>query len=404
MTTVPLKHLARINERTLPEITPPDTQLKYLDIGSVGRGRLLEEPELVTFGEAPSRARRVVRPGDTIISTVRTYLGAVWPVEGPQSGLVVSTGFAVLTPGSDLEPRYLGWLAQSDLVVEEIVARSVGVSYPAINALEIGDLRVPWRGLDQQRAIADFLDVEISRIDALVAKKRQLSKAVGQRWWVTFAAGVQSVEAPTVPFRRALRSITDGPFGSAFSSDEYSADGVAVVRLGNIGFAEWRNSDLAHLPARRLEEFTRYRVRAGDLLIAGLGDLNNHAGRACVAPDLGPAIVKGKCFCAQVDRYRASPDYLALFCSSPSGAEAVRVAARGSTRSMINLDIIKALPIPLPSVALQHRIVEVTENARRAVKAVTRLVARQIDLLQEHRQALITAAVTGELEIPGVAA
>ncbi|MBA2556030.1 MAG: hypothetical protein H0V12_01590 [Chloroflexi bacterium] len=190
MSTAPLKHLVRINARSLPETTDPECEFKYIDIGSVGRGVLLEEPQRLNFATAPSRARRLLRTGDTIISTVRTYLRAVWPIHDPSFDLVASTGFAVLTPGSRLDARYLGWLAQSDLVVEEIVARSVGVSYPAINALEIGRLRVPAIPLDDQRAIADFLDAETARIDALIAKKRRLIAALRERRAVATLAGV----------------------------------------------------------------------------------------------------------------------------------------------------------------------------------------------------------------------
>ena len=101
---IPLKRLARINERTLPESTDPGREIRYVDIGSVGRGRLVKEPEQMHFSDSPSRARRLVRQGDTIVSTVRTYLRAVWPVIGSVDGLVVSTGFAVLTPTA-VDPR-----------------------------------------------------------------------------------------------------------------------------------------------------------------------------------------------------------------------------------------------------------------------------------------------------------
>jgi len=403
MTVVPLKHLVRINERSLPETTDPDFEFRYIEIGRVGRGVLLDEPERLIFADAPSRARRLVRGGDTIISTVRTYLRAVWPVPETRSGLVVSTGFAVFTPGPQLDPRYLGWLAQSDPVVESIVARSDGVSYPAINALDIGDLYVQVVSIDTQRAIADVLDSETSHIDALIAKKRHLQDVLHQRMWAVLASEILTTEPPVVPLRRALSAITDGPFGSAFSSCEYTDYGLAVVRLGNIGFAEWRNDEVAYLPLRRLEEFRRCEVREGNLLIAGLGDAVNHAGRACVAPDLGQAIVKGKCFCAQVDPSRAIPYFLALFCSSPSGAEAVAVGARGSTRSMINLDIVKAMPVPVPALEVQRRIVEKIQRVRAQSTTVRQDLDKQIALLQERRQALITAAVTGELDIPGAA-
>src|SRR5204862_363655 len=119
-----------VRDPEAPALDEPDPDLR--DQENVP---LPDEP--VTF--EPETSRRLVHPGDTIVSTVRTYLRAVWPVTERTDDLVVSTGFAVLSPRSQLNPGFLGWSAQSDALIEEIVARSVGVSYPAITAGEIGD-------------------------------------------------------------------------------------------------------------------------------------------------------------------------------------------------------------------------------------------------------------------------
>lgn len=172
---VPLKHLALLNPETLGEDTRPDLPFRYIDIGTTGRGVLLDEPEAMTFATSPSRARRVLRPGDSILSTVRTYLRAGWTHDGTRDDLVASTGFVCLRPRPGTDPRFLGWLAQADTVVEEVVARSVGVSYPAINPAEVGRIKVPCPPLATQRAVADYIDRETARIHALIAAKRRLA-------------------------------------------------------------------------------------------------------------------------------------------------------------------------------------------------------------------------------------
>ena len=158
------------------------------------------------------------------------------------------------------------------------------------------------------------------------------------------------------------------------------------------------------IPLELYGHFLRHRVRAGDLLIAGLGDENNHAGRACVAPDLGSAIVKGKCFCARINDSMADSHYLALFLSSGLGAEAIGVEARGSTRTMINLEIVKAATLPLPPLRRQREIVGRFRLQASQTDRLVGMLSNQLNLLAEHRQALITAAVTGRIGVPGAAA
>ena len=157
------------------------------------------------FGDAPSRARRRVQPGDTIISTVRTYLRAVWPVVGATDDLVVSTGFVVLSPRPGLDARFLGWLAQSDLVIEEVVARSVGVSYPAINGLDVGELAVPVPSLHAQRAIAAYLDAETAAIDALLTARRHMLELLEERLDGFITATLDRPEWPLVPLKWRAR-------------------------------------------------------------------------------------------------------------------------------------------------------------------------------------------------------
>ncbi|MEJ7746721.1 MAG: hypothetical protein WKF61_08195, partial [Luteimonas sp.] len=135
-----LKYFATCNDDVLPETTPDDHRLQYVDISSVSLERGVERVEEYDFDQAPSRARRRVRDGDTILSTVRTYLKAVARISRPPDNLIVSTGFAVVRPGAEIDPGYLSYLLRSEGFIGEVVSRSVGVSYPAINASQIMDL------------------------------------------------------------------------------------------------------------------------------------------------------------------------------------------------------------------------------------------------------------------------
>jgi type I restriction enzyme S subunit len=98
----PLKRWVTMNAAVLPETTSPNHEFRYIDIGAVGTGRLSHEPQKLRFETAPSRARRVLKVADTIVSTVRTYLKAVYFVDADADNLICSTGFVVLTPRPSL--------------------------------------------------------------------------------------------------------------------------------------------------------------------------------------------------------------------------------------------------------------------------------------------------------------
>jgi restriction endonuclease S subunit len=164
-----LKYSASLNDEVLPETTTPDYEFEYVDIGGVSAVGGITATEQVVFERAPSRARRKVRHGDTIVSTVRTYLRAIAPIKNPPENLIVSTGFAVVRPRT-VEAEFLAYALRESSFVESVVARSVGVSYPACNASEIGEIPIPLPPPAEQQAIAAYLDRETAKLDALVAK------------------------------------------------------------------------------------------------------------------------------------------------------------------------------------------------------------------------------------------
>jgi len=170
----PVKAIASINDEMLTEALDPDHQIEYVDIGSVSLTNGIEKTESMAFGESPSRARRVPREGDVLVSTVRTYLKAIAPVVNQPSNLVASTGFAVIRPKPRLEQGFLKYSLQEEHFIQEVIARSTGVSYPAINASDIGRVLVCVPSRTEQLAIARFLDRETSKIDTLIAEQQSL--------------------------------------------------------------------------------------------------------------------------------------------------------------------------------------------------------------------------------------
>ncbi|MGN0888779.1 MAG: restriction endonuclease subunit S [Kiritimatiellia bacterium] len=169
----PLKSVASYNDETLEEETDRDYEFDYVDIGAVKYGSGIVSRERMHFAESPSRARRVVKPGDVIVSTVRTYLRSVSIIPRFRVPLIVSTGFIVLR-AKHIDSGYLQYAILSEGFISQVEANSVGISYPAINASQIVAFKIPVPCGDAQRRIAVYLDKKCAAIDRVIAEKEAL--------------------------------------------------------------------------------------------------------------------------------------------------------------------------------------------------------------------------------------
>ena len=384
---VPLKYLAAINEKALPETTADDFEFRYVDIGSVGRGELATAPEKMRFQTAPSRARRKVRAGDTLVSTVRTYLRAVLPIREDADDLIASTAFAVITPHG-IDSRYFGWWAQSDVFIEDVVARSVGVSYPAINALELGDLPVRVPPLAEQRAIADYLDAETARIDALIAKKQQLIHLLEERWRGFVDTATSGGDAVRVRHVTSLR--TSGPRGWA---DRVGERGQPFIRSGNLtrDSIDLDHRDLARVVAPETAETQRSSTRAGDSLVGITGA--NTGWVAAVDSSTEAGFVSQHV--AILRPAGVEPRWLTYSLFAPRSQDQLLGGQYGGTKTQLGLQDLAELKISLPPRDVQQALLEKLDAERLRRGRLIESVSRQVELLSERRQAMITALVTG---------
>lgn len=176
-----IKYIAKSNQKSLSEKTNPDYQINYIDIGSVSERKGIETYEEIQFSKAPSRARRIVKSGDCIVSTVRTYLKAIAFIDAQFDNYVVSTGFSVLTPMKQfLVNKYLFFLLKNHPLISAISAYSTGVNYPAISDSVLVNLKMPIPPKNEQQSIANYLDEKCSKIDAIIQDKQQQLKKLEQ--------------------------------------------------------------------------------------------------------------------------------------------------------------------------------------------------------------------------------
>ena len=167
---VPLEEVASINcEATRG--WPSDKEIRYIEISGVTANSGINQSSVrsMSFGVAPTRARRVVRKGDILIATVRPYLRAFAVVDEALDGQVASTGFAVLRVNPErCLPDYVWAVVRTDVFVEYLMSKATGSAYPAVNAGAIGAYSFNLPPLALQRRIADL----IGSVDAYVDELR----------------------------------------------------------------------------------------------------------------------------------------------------------------------------------------------------------------------------------------
>ena len=176
----PLKYLASYDDETLTQSEINSTQkINYVDIGAVEFTKGINGYQELLMSDAPSRARKIAKKGDTIISTVRTYLKAIAYLN---DDYIVSTGFCVVRP-KKVNSKYLNYTIMSDSFTGPVSKYAWGVSYPAISSSQLVNIPIPFpESIEKQLSIVDYLDYKMLQINQLIdIKQEQIENINKQR-------------------------------------------------------------------------------------------------------------------------------------------------------------------------------------------------------------------------------
>src|SRR5262245_47169968 len=164
---VKLNEICEINRRKLSEKTDPEFKFVYLDISSVSKGKVSPPASKIRFKDAPSRARRIVRKNDILMSTVRPNLQAIALFTDEADGVIASTGFAVITAKREADAAFVYHSLFSPETTQQINALIAGTNYPAVNPSQVGGLKMSLPQIDEQRRIASALNACDHKLDLL---------------------------------------------------------------------------------------------------------------------------------------------------------------------------------------------------------------------------------------------
>lgn len=186
-------------------------------------------------------------------------------------------------------------------------------------------------------------------------------------------------------------AITDGPFGSNLTSAHYTEVGARVVRLQNIGDGVF-NDTQAYISDSHFKSLQKHEVRVGDLLVASLGEV---LPRACLAPEgLGPAIVKADCIRVRLAQ-TVEARWVLYALQTPFVRKWAADHLHGVGRPRLGLKVIRGLPVPVPPIDEQRRIVDLLEDHFSRLNAAEATLDHAERSLAGLRERVVRDIITG---------
>lgn len=294
--------------------------------------------------------------------------------------------------GPPLDPRYLHYYA----TIMPFGYYATNTTVPSMTQNDLGGHVIPLPAVEEQRAIADFLDRETARIDTLIAKQEQLITTLRERRSALISHSVARRGVERVPLRRVAEVIDCAHVTADFVDDDVAYP-VASIR-------ECQGSvvDLSACKYTTEEFYVLLRAggrtpRIGDLLFVR----NVSVGLvSTVAQDTGEFAVGQETVLLRRSAL-VDPDFLRYSLMGNEVRHEIEARMIGSTFRRINVSAIRALPVPLPTIEDQHRIAADLDELTARIDGLIEKTERFIELSKERRSALITAAVTGQLDVRG---
>jgi type I restriction enzyme, S subunit len=342
---------------------------------------------------------------DVVLNRMRAFQGAIGIAPGAG---IVSPDYVVLRMVRGADVRFFHHLFRSSWFVGEMTARLRGIGSsdqgnvrtPRINVEDFGEITIALPTVDEQRVIADFLDAETSRIDAFIDRKRRMIALLEERRVAINAGGVQHPEWPRVKLT-LLAQLGSGHTPSRDRPEWWENPTIPWITTG----------DVLQMRGDRIEYLEETKLAISELGLANSAAELHPAGTVVLSrtASVGFSAIMAHPMATSQDfaTWTCGPRLRARFlllCLRAMRAELLGRLAMGSTHKTIYMPEIEAIRVPLPPLAEQDRVVEETWARLRPIDAAVTTVERQLDLLREHRQALITAAVTGELDVAKAAA
>lgn len=352
--------------------------------------------------------------GDILLARSGATVGKTF-IYDPSWGKACYAGYLIRSRTSESYwPKFIYWYFQSTEYWSEIQSNLIQATIQNFSAEKYANIRILSLPLDTQKRIAAFLDDKTAQIDGLIARKQALLERLAEKRQAIITQAVTKGlnSAATMKdsgidwlgqipahwevkrLKRVKRFLTSGSRGWG---DYYSDEGDIFLRMTNVtkGGVEIDAKDLRHVTLDGVREGTRTATQVGDILITITAELGSVA---IVRAAHAGAYINQHIALFRPDQSECDPEYLVNFLWSDVTKTQFELSGQGGTKQGLGFDQVDNVMIALPPLAEQREIAREVAASRNEFDVVEVLVSRSITSLIEYRSALITSAVTGQIE------
>ena len=336
---------------------------------------------------------QLVHPGWLVTNRMKAWQGSVG-ISGLRG--IVSGHYICFEPRHDADSRYLNWLFRSPTYTAGYALQSRGVR---IGQAEIDNdlyrvMPVLLPPIEEQRSIADYLDRETARIDTLIEEQQRLIEMLRERRAAAIAARLDSLGGMT-----RLKHVCTVQTGVTLSGEgDPAAPAWPYLRVANVqvGYVDLREIKTVRVPPDRAAASM---IQPGDVLMTEGGDIDK-LGRGALWRGEVPNMLHQNHIFAVRPSEALDSEFFVYWLDGPVARTYFRTTAKQTTNlAGTNKWTLGNLPVPVPPLDEQRRVVQALDEQTTTIGALVAETERFIELARERRAALITAAVTGQIDV-----
>ena len=385
-----LKNVCSTNSASLSDNTSKEFEFDYVDIGSVTFELGIHKTEKYTFQNAPSRARKIARLGDIIVSTVRTYLRAIDIINSEEKEkYIYSTGFAILSPLKNTLSEFMIYICRSEYFTNQVSIYSTGINYPSINdtALKMINIVMPY--LSEQQSIATYLDQKCSEIDELITlQEEMITKLQSYKQSVITEAVTKGLDK-NVPLKDSgIEWIGEIPEHWKITKIQY----LAQLKSGyNLTTEEIKDSGLYPVyGGNGIRGYYDKYFLEGDYVLIGrqgalCGNINYSTGKSWATEHAVVCYPKTK--------------YITKWFGELLRVMNLNQYSLAAAQPGLAVERIKLLPIPIIPLSEQQSIANYLDQKCSEIDELISIKQQKIEKLKDYKKSLIFECVTGKRKV-----